>query len=616
MKLTGFGGPVSPDRRTISTQRVWVLTALVGVQLWAALSSLPLDPGEGGRTFAAEAGAVCAVLAVFGLRSVPIRWTVRGMALLSGMLLGRFGELGVLGGIGGSWRVLVWLAAVGGALALAPSSRSIPGAAPGIVVRADAVPRPESSEVPDATSGAGPRVGAVPWTLLFAAVALVSAAGLLVGPRAANAFPTGASAGDIIDLDDIGQNSPLLSTDRLDMTTRPRLSEQVVMSVRSPIASFWRTEVFDQWDGSTWSRTDEGQGSILSGGVVEPDPDDLAAELGEASRQEFRIEVGVATAVPTAPSALQVDSAQVLAQRPDGTLVTASRPLSQGATYVVQSRQVPSTPEMLRAATGPIPERIRSRYAAPPPATDRVVELARQVTAGATNDFDRVRAIERWMDQNTEYSLDAPLSPAGVDVVDEFLFESQLGWCEQIASSLVVMARLSGVPARLATGFTPGEWDEVGSRFVVRERDAHAWAEVWFPEVGWVTFDPTAEVPLAGTEEATPGAAAIDWREVVGALLLIAGVVSLSVGPWRRWRARRRVRRAAGLEDRARRSSPEAQAEADIERRGREVGRPRGPEETISVYAGAVAHRVGDPSIEDLGQDLDRRYYSPGDPSH
>ena len=99
----------SADRRSVSSQRVWLLTALVGVQLWVSLSSLPSDPQR--RTFAAEAASLCAVLAMFGLRSLPLRWIVRGLTLLSGLLLARFGELGALDGVMGSWRVLVWLVA-------------------------------------------------------------------------------------------------------------------------------------------------------------------------------------------------------------------------------------------------------------------------------------------------------------------------------------------------------------------------------------------------------------------------------------------------------------------------------------------------------------------------
>src|SRR5690606_31305722 len=174
------------------------------------------------------------------------------------------------------------------------------------------------------------------------------------------------------------------------------------------------------------------------------------------------------------------------------------------------------------------------RDESPPRTTERVRSLAEEVTAGATNDYDRIRAIEAWMDEHTEYSLDAPLSPSGVDVVDHFLFESRLGWCEQIASSLVVMARAVGVPARRAVGFAPGGGGDVGHRFVVRERGAPARREGWRPGTAWVAFDPTAAVRLAGADEATPGAAASDWREVAGSLLLAVGLVSLAASWVRR----------------------------------------------------------------------------------
>ena len=131
-------------------------------------------------------------------------------------------------------------------------------------------------------------------------------------------------------------------------------------------------------------------------------------------------------------------------------------------------------------------------------ATERVQILARQITASAPTTYDKVRAIEAWLGAHVKYSLNAPLAPRGVDVVDDFLFRSRVGWCEQVASSLVVMARSVGIPARLATGFVPGTRDALTGQFVVRERDAHAWAEIYFPGVGWQGFDPTASVPLAG----------------------------------------------------------------------------------------------------------------------
>ena len=74
------------------------------------------------------------------------------------------------------------------------------------------------------------------------------------------------------------------------------------------------------------------------------------------------------------------------------------------------------------------------------------------------------------------------------------------GFCMEIASSLTVMLRSIGVPARLVTGFAPGEESLLGGEFTVRGKDAHAWVEVWFPGVGWQGFDPTASVPLGSTE--------------------------------------------------------------------------------------------------------------------
>lgn len=610
----------SADRATISTARLWVLAGLVAAALWAALSSLPGGGATAqGRPLAGPAAAVCAALAMFGLPSLPVRWVVRGLSLASGLLLARFGELGAFDGISGSWKVLLWLGATAAALVLAPSSRAVTSGEPGVAVRVEDAPAPSGTGHLDGARrpvgddvGTPPRRGRVPLTIVVASVALVGAVALLVGPRAGQVFPVGARLGDVIDLGDARTDNALVATDRLDMTTRPRLSDEVVMAVRSPIASFWRSETFDQWDGSAWTRSD-GRAALVPDGEVEPALDDLAALDGSPTRQEFRIEIGYATAVPSAPSPVQVDSPTLFAQRPDGTLTSPVDPMGPGTVYTVESRQLPADDATLAAAADEaVPDDVLERYAAPPVATTRVTELARTITAGAATDIEKVRAIEDWLDTNTEYSLDAPLSPKGVDVVDHFLFESRLGWCEQIASSLVVLARSAGVPARLATGFAPGEWDPVGGRFVVRERDAHAWAEVWFPSVGWVTFDPTANVPLAGTAEATPGAGARDWREIGGLALLLVAAIVLGSGPVRRWWRRMTSRRARERAHRvAARQRWDVRAEDDIERRGRAAGLEREPGDTLTSYAAAVSVLVDDPEVVTTADRVEEHRYAP-----
>lgn len=628
---------VSPDRRSISGLRMAVLTVLVGLMLWSALSSLPSGGGSRGINVAAQAAALCAVLAMFGLRSVPVRWIVRGLALVSGVLLARFGELGIYDGLSGSWRVLLWLGSLAGALVLAPSSRTVPGVDVGSIVPADQTPAPEpesggrgrgggrrGGESAAGDGGSGRRFrtrGGVPIALIVAAVALIGASSLLIGPRVANLFPAGPRAGDVLDNLDNRTDNALVARDNLDMTGRPRLGDTVVMTVRSPIVAFWRTETFDQWNGSSWTRTGGRSGRLVEGGRVVPSPEDLAAIDGEPSTQEFRIEARYATALPAAASPVEVDTSDEIAQRADGTLWSPGAPLGQGATYRVESRQIPVDATSLQqggdASTAAedgdsTATDVLDQYAQPPDTTARVTELAQQVTEGSTDDYDRIRALEAWMGAHTTYSIDAPLAPRGVDVVDDFLFVSKEGWCEQIASSLVVMARSVGVPARLATGFAPGEWDPVGGRFIVRERDAHAWAEVWFPDAGWVSFDPTANVPLAGADEATAGANARDWRELVGALLLVIGVVALAAGPVTRLvrrvgdrlRATRRHRRVV-------RTRWDAAAEARLEQLGAAAGRPRAPAETVTSYAVAVASVLEDDRVQRVGVIVDRTRYGP-----
>ncbi len=102
------------------------------------------------------------------------------------------------------------------------------------------------------------------------------------------------------------------------------------------------------------------------------------------------------------------------------------------------------------------------------------------------------------MAEHTRYTLDIPPLPAGADAVEQFLFEDRRGFCEQIGTSLVVLLRSLGIPARLGVGYVSGERNPFTGLYEVRASDAHAWAEVWFPGVGWQIFDPTASVPLAG----------------------------------------------------------------------------------------------------------------------
>jgi len=308
-----------------------------------------------------------------------------------------------------------------------------------------------------------------------------------------------ASRGRAADRQDRVQSNPMVASDQMDAASRPRLSDRLVMTVRSPRPSFWRTGTYDRFDGRRWTRSNARAGLVIGGRVTTPS-DDLSARSGVEFRQRIRLEGDYAEVLPAAPSVVSVDSRSLLAQWPDGTIVAADAPLGPGTTYTVTSRQITVTDAALAAAdTREVPLEILGRYAARPRTSRRVAALAAQATSGVGGTRARVEALIDWMGSHLTYSLDAPLPTPGGDLVDEFLFRTKQGWCEQISSALTVMLRELGIPARVATGFVPGTWDPISGTYRVRERDAHAWTEVWFAGLGWVPFDPTAAVPVAGS---------------------------------------------------------------------------------------------------------------------
>ena len=150
----------------------------------------------------------------------------------------------------------------------------------------------------------------------------------------------------------------------------------------------------------------------------------------------------------------------------------------------------------LRTAGNDYPNRIAIRYLQLPSLDPRVAALARKVTAGAPTAYDKAHAVESFLQQNYAYTLELPGATA--DPLANFLFERRQGHCEYFASAMAVMLRTLGIPTRVVTGFRGGEYNDLTGSYIIRGRDAHAWVEVFFPNQGWVTFDPTAYAPAQG----------------------------------------------------------------------------------------------------------------------
>jgi transglutaminase-like putative cysteine protease len=178
---------------------------------------------------------------------------------------------------------------------------------------------------------------------------------------------------------------------------------------------------------------------------------------------------------------------------------------TDASTYKVDTYVPIPSVEQLRQATGYYPQHIRDLYfSLPATVTERVHRLAQDITRGNETPYDKAKAIETYLRTNYPYDLGIAAPPQDQDVVDYFLFDLRRGYCDYYATAMVVLARSSGLPARFVSGYAPGEYDAPNAQYVIREKHAHSWAEVYFPEIGWVEFEPTGYQPEIIREEALP----------------------------------------------------------------------------------------------------------------
>ncbi len=348
----------------------------------------------------------------------------------------------------------------------------------------------------------------------------------------------------------------------VDLRSRGELSEELVLRVRADRPRFWRGMVFDHYEDSNWTRTAEEPEPRNGIPVRLPFSRQPRVELDRVI-QTYELVRQTPNLVFAAADPFQVYLSGGSASLWDDGTVTTSQEQEEGIVYSVVSLVDRSSREKLRAATGDIPEEVADTYLQIPDGLpQRVRDLGRELTAQGDTPYEKAEAVEAWLGDNVEYSLDLTGQPPDADAVDWFLFEHQRGWCEPIASSMVMMLRSGGVPARFVTGFQPGLRNPFSGWYEVRVADAHAWVEAWVPGHGWVQFDPTGAVPQAVEPGAqSPRFAAIDlarwirgripepvdrafaWAAdgirrhpvpVVGGLLLAAAAVLAG----RRWRDR------------------------------------------------------------------------------
>ncbi|ADQ66141.1 transglutaminase-like enzyme, cysteine protease [Halogeometricum borinquense DSM 11551] len=288
------------------------------------------------------------------------------------------------------------------------------------------------------------------------------------------------------------EGSLVNSPDRLNIVGSIRLSPNVRFTVNSPQSSYWETAAYDRYTGDGWIRT----------GSTDPYNGRLRGPVGASQTVQQQVTAkGTISILPAAWKPVRIDGP--LASEAEVTAQGNLRPttsLREGESYRVTSEVPIYTTAQLRRSGTNYPDDIEAAYLQLPDSTsDRVRARAAAVTADADNPYDKAVAIEQTLEAEKRYSLSVP-QPSG-DIADSFLFEMDAGYCTYYATTMVVMLRSQGVPARFVTGYTPGQ-QVSENEYVVRGLDSHAWVEVYFEDVGWVRFDPTPSGPRQTAENA------------------------------------------------------------------------------------------------------------------
>jgi hypothetical protein len=278
--------------------------------------------------------------------------------------------------------------------------------------------------------------------------------------------------------------------------------EALVVAASRPL--YLRTVTHDTYTGRGFERRDGPQRQVPAGealfSVLTPERPTIEESVRvETITVEMRQAIG--RNLFTAGSPLVVFAPVVVHEtgaQPVLGGISAASALASGQAYQMSVAISEATQAELAAAGTEYPEAITALYLDDTGIADRVRALAEEITAGAQNPYERAEALASYLanDPSFTYSTTAPVAPPGQDAVDFFLFDEaggRIGFCQHYASAMAVMARAVGLPSRVAVGFAPGERSEDGT-YLVREANAHAWVEIYFPGYGWQIFEATKTI--------------------------------------------------------------------------------------------------------------------------
>ncbi len=314
----------------------------------------------------------------------------------------------------------------------------------------------------------------------------------------------------------------------------PTVIMRIEMEGRRAGMDYWRGLTMDFFDGTTWRHSERDRIPVSR-------KDDTFVII------PFRQEDVVAQKIFLEP----IDSDVIFCLAPVKAIKAESFRLFVDRERAVFLPGKASRKTVYTAYSSPgekVPGIAEQRYLQLPGGIQKIRDLAGRIASGGSDDRGRASLIEEYLKKNYVYSLTVRRPPARVGPIEDFLFTSRRGYCEHYATSMVLLLRALGIPARIVNGFHGGETNEFGNYLIVRQSDAHSWVEALIGGY-WVRFDPTPSAQAAGPSVSAllldsitmawsryvVGFSAEDQRKILRSVALPVALPSLREGMRLKW---------------------------------------------------------------------------------
>ncbi len=292
---------------------------------------------------------------------------------------------------------------------------------------------------------------------------------------------------DSVSLGEIGR---LLQNDQIVMRARIENSNGKILN------SFkWRGVALDNFDNKRWSKSRAGYNENLIKQEGNFFKVDSTSKPNDLTTQTIYLEPIDTPALFTVSRPIAVQgNFEFLRKDSEGAISFMRNLNASRVSYKVYSDTNAPNAEKLKSDDENYAPEAKRYLQLPEKMDERIAALARQITGKQTNRYEKAKAVESYLQTQFGYSLE--MKAGGDEPLADFLFNVREGHCEYFATAMAIMLRTQGIATRIVNGFQSGEFNETAGVYIVKQKDAHSWVEVYFPgENAWITFDPT---PFAG----------------------------------------------------------------------------------------------------------------------